>query len=209
MIYRSSTLILRRVDTHQDLSKKIDGWECSNASRAVPRQWSSGSFRRFCPVLLGFSDIFAKVGTPKLGVSRIALLVALIEGPMYFTGFHFWRDTHVIIGIEYGALAAASSIVGMIAYICFFESVLDGQIAIIGTIEAAYPALTVVGALVFLSETLTLMQLAGLAIVICGVVSLSCRRAADSRLVMPKRSLLFPLAALHSGVSGVSPRKLR
>ena len=117
--------------------------------------WNSGSFLLYCqPVLWGFANIFVKLSTPKLGVTRIAGLVVVIEGMMYFAGFFFWHN-NASIDLEYGALAAASAFVGMVGYLCFFESVVDGQVAIVGTISAAYPSLTVIGALAFLSESLT------------------------------------------------------
>jgi transporter family protein len=144
--------------------------------------------------LWGFANIFVKLSTPKLGVTRIAGLVVVIEGMMYFAGFFFWRN-NAAIDLEYGALAAASAFVGMIAYLCFFESVVDGQVAIVGTISAAYPSLTVIGALALLSESLTAAQLVGVAAIICGIVGLSYERNPHSRYSIPRRSLFFALLA--------------
>jgi transporter family protein len=144
--------------------------------------------------LWGFASIFAKLGTPKLGVTRIVSLVAIIEGIMYFASFYLWHNS-VTIDLEYGALAAASSLFGMVAYLCFFESMIDGQVAIVGTISAAYPSLTVLGALVFLSESLTVMQMVGLAAIICGIVTLSYEPNPRSLHAVPKRSLSFALVA--------------
>ena len=144
--------------------------------------------------LWGFANIFAKVSTQKLGVARIAGLVAVIEGMTYFTAFLFWHN-NTAINLEYGSLAAASSFVGIAAYLCFFESVVDGQVAILGTISAAYPSLTVIGALAFLSESLTAAQLVGVAAIICGIIALSYERNPHSRYSIPRRSLFFALSA--------------
>jgi hypothetical protein len=96
--------------------------------------WSSGSFLLYSPCFYGgFANIFVKLGTPKLGVTRMAGLVAVIEGMIYFAGFFFWHY-NAAIDLEYGVLAAASAFVGTIAYLCFFESVVEGQVAIVGTI---------------------------------------------------------------------------
>jgi len=158
--------------------------------------WSYGSFLLYCPRFYGgFAAIFVKLSTPKLGVTRIAGLVVVIEGMIYFAGFFFWHN-NAVIDLEYGAFAAASAFVGMVAYLCFFESVVEGQVAIVGTISAAYPSLTVIGALAFLSESLTATQLVGVAAIICGIVALSYERNPHSRYSIPRRSLFFALLAL-------------
>jgi transporter family protein len=144
--------------------------------------------------LWGFATIFVKLSTPKLGVTRIAGLVVVIEGTIYFAGFFFWHN-NTAIDLEYGALAAASAFIGIVAYLCFFESMVDGQVAIVGTISAAYPSLTVIGALAFLSESLRATQLIGVAAIICGIVALSYERNPHSRYSIPRRSLFFALLA--------------
>jgi len=144
--------------------------------------------------LWGFANIFVKLSTPKLGVTRIAGLVVVVEGMMYSAGFLLWHS-NTTIDLEYGALAVASAFVGIVAYLCFFESVVDGQVAIVGTISAAYPSLTVIGALAFLSESLTTAQVVGVAAIICGIVALSYERNPDSRYSIPRRSLFFALLA--------------
>jgi len=144
--------------------------------------------------LWGSGAIFAKLSTPKLGVARVAVLIAIVEGPMYFLGFYYWRD-NMPIGLGDGALAVTSCMVATIAYLCYFESIVEGQIAIAGTISAAYPALTVVGALVILSETVTATQAIGLVAIIGGVIALSYEPNRGSEYAMPRRSLFFALLA--------------
>jgi transporter family protein len=144
--------------------------------------------------LWGFDGILAKLSTPKLGVARIAVLIAVVDGLVYFLGFYYWRD-NMPIAFGDGVLAATSCIVGAVAYICYFESITDGQIAIAGTISAAYPSLTVIGALVFLSETLTTTQAISLVAIIGGVIALSYEPNPGSEHAMPRRSLFFALLA--------------
>jgi transporter family protein len=144
--------------------------------------------------LWGLASIFVKLSTQKLGVTRMAGLVVVIEGMMYFAGFYFWHN-NAAIDLEYGVLAAASAFVGMVAYLCFFESVVDGQVAIVGTISAAYPSLTVIGALALLSESLKATQLVGVAAIICGIVALSYERNPHSQYSIPRRSLFYALLA--------------
>jgi drug/metabolite transporter (DMT)-like permease len=58
-------------------------------------------------------------------------------------------------------------------WILYFESIVSGPITIVGTLSAAYPALTVLFARVFLNEVLNGTQYAGVALVIAGCLGLS------------------------------------
>ena len=81
----------------------------------------------------GSAGIFAKYSTPRVGVYRVALAIALIEGPLYLLAFLYWRQD-IPISLESGMLAATSCVVGVMGYLCFFESIMDGQVSIAGTI---------------------------------------------------------------------------
>jgi transporter family protein len=156
--------------------------------------------------LWGFDGILAKLSTPKLGVARIAALMVIVDGMTYFLGFYYWRN-NLPVSLGDGVLAAVSCMVGTVAYLCFFESMMHGQVAIVGTISAAYPALTVIGALVFLPETLTVTQGMALVAIIGGVVALSYERNPGGEHAMPRRSLLFALLAFALwGVWGLTSK---
>jgi drug/metabolite transporter (DMT)-like permease len=144
--------------------------------------------------LFGSDAIFAKLSTSKLGMTRIAILIAIIDGPIYLSGFYIWQ-ANVAIELWGGLLATVSCVTGVIGYLCFFESLGEAQIAITGTISAAYPCLTVVGAILFLSETLTTTQAIGLVGTIGGILALSYERNHKSEHSLPRRSLLFALLA--------------
>ncbi len=58
-------------------------------------------------------------------------------------------------------------------WILYFQSIVSGPITIVGTLSAAYPALTVIFARVFLHETLHPLQYAGVVLVITGCLGLS------------------------------------
>ena len=58
-------------------------------------------------------------------------------------------------------------------WILYFQSIVAGPITIVGTLSAAYPALTVVFARIFLGETLLPLQYLGVALVIGGCLGLS------------------------------------
>ena len=45
-------------------------------------------------LLWGVSGIFAKYSTGRLGVARVVLLIAAVEGPMYIAAFILLREPH-------------------------------------------------------------------------------------------------------------------
>ncbi len=148
----------------------------------------------------GVSQIFSKYSTDRLGVARIALLIAAVEGPLYATGFLLLHGSFDF-SFQDGLLAAASCLIGVMGFLCFFESVIDGQVAIAGTISAAYPALTVVGAVVILSESLAAIQAFGVLLIIGGVVAVSYEPDPGAKHAITKHSLTFAfLAFLGWGV---------
>jgi len=145
-------------------------------------------------LLWGSAGIFAKYSTPRLGVARVALLIAAVEGPMYALAFMVWSQS-VHVSLEDAIIAVTSCLVGVIGYLCFFESIMEGQVAIAGTISAAYPALTVLGAYLILSESLTPVQSIGVVAIVGGVIALSYEPEPGTSRSLNKRSLVFALAA--------------
>ena len=89
-----------------------------------------------------------------------------------------------------------------IAWIFYYQSITYGPISIVGTLSAAYPALTVVFARSFLGEDLTAMQGLGVAAVLLGCVTLAYSPP-HARAGTQKRWMIYAGAALLIwGVSG-------
>ena len=91
-----------------------------------------------------------------------------------------------------------------IAWIFYYQSIVYGPISIVGTLSAAYPALTVIFANRFLGETLSPPQIVGVVCVIAGCLSLAYSSPdplgkKTSRRWMP----LAGAALLLWGVTGV------
>lgn len=146
----------------------------------------------------GLSGIFAKYSTGRLGVARVALIIAVVEGVTYTLAYLAWRDTSVQISLSDALLATFSCIIGICGYLCYFESILEGQVAIVGTISAAYPALVVVGATLFLGEALNLIQALGVLSIIGGVMALSYEPDPGHAHSLSRRSLMFALLAFFA-----------
>jgi len=156
--------------------------------------------------LWGISQIFSKYSTVRLGVARMAFLIAAVEAPLYAAAFIFWHEDFDF-SLWDGVLAAASCLIGVSGFLCFFESVMDGQVAIAGTISAAYPALTVIGAVAILSESLEMIQALGVFFIIGGVIALSYEPDPTAKHANTKRSLTFALLAFTAwGVWSVTSK---
>jgi transporter family protein len=152
-------------------------------------------FLALVPVFFwGVAAALAKVSTQRLGIARVAFLISVIEGAMYFAGYLSFR-TSVAVSAESVAIGLASAFVGMVAYVCFYESMIEGQVTILGTISAAYPAISIVGALLLLSERLTTYEALGLVSIMFGILTLSYERTPNSPHKIPRRSLTFALLA--------------
>ncbi len=124
----------------------------------------------------------------------------------------FWasQDAPPILADEgrmFLMLGLLAYVIDGIAWIFYYRSIVYGPISIVGTLSAAYPALTVIFANRFLGETLTPAQLVGVICVIAGCLGLawSPRMArggqADARWVP-----LAGIAVLLWGVSGTLVR---
>lgn len=144
--------------------------------------------------LWGASGVFSKYATPKIGIMGVAMLIVAVEGLMYSTAFLFWRES-TPIHLDDAALALGSCMVGIIGYLCFFESLMQGQVAIAGTISAAYPALAVLGAVFVLRESMSWIQGIGVIAIIAGIVALSYEPSPGSGTAMSRKTLAYALAA--------------
>jgi drug/metabolite transporter (DMT)-like permease len=90
-----------------------------------------------------------------------------------------------------------------LAWIFYYQSIVYGPISIIGTLSAAYPALTVIFARVFLAERLGPAQYAGVVAVISGCLALAYSPPEAQTRKSQRRWMAFAGAALVIwGVNG-------
>ena len=89
-----------------------------------------------------------------------------------------------------------------LGWLLYFQAIVHGPIAIVGTLSAAYPALTILFARMFLHEHLTPLQYIGVALVIGGCLGLSYAPGAPgSRITDPRWIPLSFVALLLWGCS--------
>jgi len=99
------------------------------------------------------------------------LAKAIVNLSWFFTHEHpsLWSAD----GRAFLELGVLAYIIDGTGWILYFESIIAGPITIVGTLSAAYPALTVVFARIFLGEQLSGAQYAAVALVIGGCLGLS------------------------------------
>ncbi len=94
-------------------------------------------------------------------------------------------------------------LVGLFAYlldgtgwILYFKSIIAGPITIVGTLSAAYPAITVLFARIFLGEHLAPLQYVGVMTVILGCIGLSYSPPDPSKKKTSRRWVLYAASAV-------------
>ena len=131
--------------------------------------------------------------------------------PARFCLYYVLATTIVNLGFfildEHPPLLAASGLgflaFGVLAYlfdgaawILYFQSIVLGPVAIVGTLSAAYPALTIVFARVFLHEDLAPLQYLAVTLVIGGCLGLSYTPSAGDSQTTSRRWIPLSLLAL-------------
>jgi len=105
-------------------------------------------------------------------------------------------------GREFAYWGLLAYVLDGIAWIFYYQSLTYGPISIVGTLSAAYPALTVMFARSFLGEELTIMQGLGVGAVLIGCLALAWSPP-DSKPAKSGRWKIYAGAALVIwGVSG-------
>src|SRR2546425_7441574 len=83
-----------------------------------------------------------------------------------------------------------------LGWLLYFQAIVHGPIAIVGTLSAAYPALTILFARLFLHEQLSFLQYAGVALVILGCLGLSYAPSPGGHTVTDPRWIPLSFVAL-------------
>jgi uncharacterized membrane protein len=109
-------------------------------------------------------------------------------------------------GREFASWGLLAYLLDGAAWIFYYRSITYGPISIVGTLSAAYPALTIIFARVFLGEELTLTQGLGVGAVLLGCMALAwspahARQGSDKRWM-----ILAGIALLIWGASGTVTR---
>ena len=122
------------------------------------------------------------------------LAIAIVNLGFFFTNDH--PPPLAANGREFLGFGVLAYLVDGLAWILYFQSIVAGPIAIVGTLSAAYPALTVVFARIFLGEELAPLQYGAVALVIGGCLGLSYTPATATEQITSHRWIPLSLGAL-------------
>ena len=149
-------------------------------------------------LLYGVGQGFVKKWIAEVPPARFCLYFVLAKAVVNLS--YFATQPHPPLQAADGAPFLG---VGVLAYmldgtgwILYFESIVAGPITIVGTLSAAYPALTVLFAHWFLGETLAPPQYGAVALVIGGCLGLSYSPAGPAAKPTSRRWIPLSLSAL-------------
>jgi drug/metabolite transporter (DMT)-like permease len=113
----------------------------------------------------------------------------------YYALFHR-ADPFAAAAVGFSELCLLAYILDGLGWLLYFQAIVHGPIAIVGTLSAAYPALTILFARMFLQEQLTWVQYAGVAMVIGGCIGLSYAPSASGQRIVDPRWIPLSFVAL-------------
>ena len=146
-------------------------------------------------VLWGLGQGFVKKWIAEVPPARFCLYFvvakALVNIGYFLTQEH--PPPFTAEGMRFLIAGVFAYILDGLGWILYFESIVAGPITIVGTLSAAYPALTVLFARIFLKETVQPIQYVAIALVIAGCLGLSYAPADSNAKATKKRWI--PLAA--------------
>ncbi len=149
-------------------------------------------------LLYGVGQGFVKMWIAEVSPARFCLYFACARALVM--GCYFLANPHTPVFTEEGRLVLA---IGVLAYlldgagwIMYFQSIIAGPITIVGTLSAAYPAITILFAHWFLGENLTRLQYLAVALVIGGCVGLAYQPADAANKVTGRAWIALAFSAL-------------
>ena len=119
-----------------------------------------------------------------------------------FWAFHDAPPPFAPEGQQFAFWGLLAYVLDGIAWIFYYQSLTYGPISIVGTLSAAYPALTVIFARAFLGEELTLLQGLGVGAVLAGCLALAWSPSEGGTATDGRWKILAGTALVIWGVSG-------
>ena len=149
-------------------------------------------------VLYGLGQGFVKKWIGEVPPARFCLYYVLATSIVNL-GFFTTQDHPPLLaasGLGFLTFGVLAYLFDGTAWILYFQSIVLGPVAIVGTLSAAYPALTVVFARIFLHEQLAPLQYLAVALVIAGCLGLSYTPSEGDSLTTSRRWIPLSLLAL-------------
>ena len=149
-------------------------------------------------LLYGLGQGFVKMWITEVPPARFCLYFACARALVM--ACYFFANPYTSVFTQEGRHLLA---IGILAYvldgagwIMYFQSIIAGPITIVGTLSAAYPAITIVFAHWFLGETLSPLQYLAVALVIGGCVGLAYQPPDAANKVKGRSWIVLAFSAL-------------
>ncbi len=149
-------------------------------------------------ILYGLGQGFVKKWIGEVPPARFCLYFVLAKSIVNL-GYFFYMPHPALSapdGHHFLTLGVLAYILDGSGWILYFESIIAGPITIVGTLSAAYPALTVVFARFFLGEVLTPTQYGAVVVVIAGCLGLSYAPGDGDSKIIGRRWIPLSFGAL-------------
>jgi drug/metabolite transporter (DMT)-like permease len=152
----------------------------------------------FAVLLYGLGQGFVKMWITEVPPARFCLYFAcaraLVMGCYFFANAH--TPVFAVQNRELLAIGVLAYLLDGTAWIMYFQSIIAGPITIVGTLSAAYPAVTIVLAHWFLGEMLSPLQYVAVILVIGGCIGLAYQPADAAKRATGRAWILFAFLAL-------------
>jgi drug/metabolite transporter (DMT)-like permease len=156
-------------------------------------------------LLYGLGQGLVKKNISEVPPARFCLYFVVAKAILNLTYFSLF-STAPLLAPEAGLFSEFCILAYLLdgaGWLLYFQAIVHGPIAIVGTLSAAYPALTVLFARFFLGEALSALQYAGVVLVIGGCLGLSYAPSPPgSRQINPRWIPLSFIALVLWGTSG-------
>jgi len=152
----------------------------------------------------GLAQGLVKKYIGEVSAARFCLYYAIANAivNVAFWLFHDSPPAFAAEGREFAFWGLLAYVLDGIAWIFYYQSLTYGPISIVGTLSAAYPALTVIFARYFLGEDLAAMQGLGVAAVLAGCLALAWSPPESKQASNARWKLYAGAALVIWGVSG-------
>ena len=125
--------------------------------------------------IYGFTQVIAKAVVRNLDATAMVALNFLISIPIYVfllgCAVIFWGEyVDHLEYVLYGLIGASTARGG---YYIYLEALERGAVSMVGSITAAFPAITAILAVALLGEDITILNAVGIAVIIASMVALS------------------------------------
>ena len=148
--------------------------------------------------LYGIGQGLVKKYIEEVPPARFCLYFVAAKAILNLTCFALFRKAEIFTAAaaDFDGICLVAYVMDGLGWLLYFQAIVHGPIAIVGTLSAAYPALTILFARMFLHEQLTLLQYAGVTLVIGGCLGLSYAPTAPGSRAPDPRWIPLSFAAV-------------